>query len=376
LKYKILYLVSSLINVGPNKQQYYIFKYINRKKFNPFVLTLYPEISNSIMDTFKDNNIKVSSLMLSRIGSYYKSRKYVKQYIAYNKIDLIHSFGLRCDSVSLDLGIPSLISIRNYPYYEYPTLYNKILGNYLAYKHIKIIRKHENKVVCSESLANAFKEKNELNVKIIQNGIDTNIYQKYFLSNSSKNKLLNKYNILPGAKVFISASNLIPRKNIELIIKTFKKYFNNKNKYILIIAGDGPERKRLEFLSKNTNNVLFIGNIKNIEELYKLADYFISASFAEGLPNSVLEAMSCGLPCLLSNINPHKEILINNNIGRIFNCFSIEDLRNKMIEILSLDYDLLSINATLNVKKYFNAQTMSMNYQREYSKIIEGLGPC
>ena len=51
-----------------------------------------------------------------------------------------------------------------------------------------------------------------------------------------------------------------------------------------------------------------MGHISNIYDWLFMSDIFVSTSFSEGLPNSVLEAISCGLPTILSDIPPHKEI--------------------------------------------------------------------
>ena len=64
IKFKILYLVSSLVRVGPNKQQYYIFKNLNKNIYDPYVLTLFPEGKNSMRKDFVDLGVKVFSLNL------------------------------------------------------------------------------------------------------------------------------------------------------------------------------------------------------------------------------------------------------------------------------------------------------------------------
>ena len=56
-------------------------------------------------------------------------------------------------------------------------------------------------------------------------------------------------------------------------------------KYILLISGDGPERDKLERLTDGSVRIIFIGNIKGISKIYQISDYFISASFSEGLPS-------------------------------------------------------------------------------------------
>ena len=69
--------------------------------------------------------------------------------------------------------------------------------------------------------------------------------------------------------------------------------------------------------------------IGHVQEYLGASNYFISASLAEGLPNSVLEAMACGLPCILSNIPPHVEIHeMNKDSSLMFDIKDVKGLRD------------------------------------------------
>ena len=116
------------------------------------------------------------------------------------------------------------------------------------------------------------------------------------------------YELPIDSKIFLSASNLIPRKNIRLIIDTFIKYFSNDSRFTLIIAGDGQEKSGLELEGKKYSNIIFLGNIINMVEVYQISDYFISASFADvaspklSEPRPIGETMTPVLPSDLYSI--------------------------------------------------------------------------
>ena len=101
--------------------------------------------------------------------------------------------------------------------------------------------------------------------------------------------------------------NLIhPEKSVDTIVKAFDIYKQKRLKAQLLVLGDGAERSYLESLSKD--GVHFLGSVDNVIEYLQISDVFVSAALSEGLPNTVLEAMACGLQTILSNINPHKEL--------------------------------------------------------------------
>ena len=122
---------------------------------------------------------------------------------------------------------------------------------------------------------------------------------------------------------------LTSRKNVDKIIYAFEKLYK-KYRLKLIIVGDGPERERLENISKC---VKFTGTIIDTEKIYKQADIFVSPSeYGEGLQGTILEAMSCGLTVVATETQVNKQLLANGRgidirIGR-FNSGRIEKAIN------------------------------------------------
>ena len=185
MNYNILYVASTLKNIGPNKQQFYIFKYLDRNVFKPHILTLYEEHSTSLIDNFKAINVPVTSLCLNKNNRFKNKIHEINKYIESNNINLIHSFGYRANTITQNLKVPSVISIRNYPFNDYPKLYGKLLGNLLALKHIQLIKKSKNIILCSSYLVNKFKDKLKNDYNVIQNGVDTEIFHKKEKNNLS-----------------------------------------------------------------------------------------------------------------------------------------------------------------------------------------------
>lgn len=364
---KILYLVSTLKRSGPTNQLSYIIKYLDRSKYTPFVLTLSSEPVDSMKSFFVDSlGVDFSTLGLSRIKGLFFAESTIKEFVKSNDIDLIHSQGIRADAIASCLNVKSVSSIRNYPFYDYPMKFGKLKGSLMAKKHCSLIRKNQPSfIACSKTISEEF-YKLKFKLYYIQNGVDTKKYVP--VSVKSKLELKKKLNIDLQKKIFITVGGLISRKDNETLIKGFVSYNNDDS--LLLIAGDGPEKDSLQYLANDS--VIFLGNISNVVEYLQLSDCFISSSLAEGLPNTVLEAMSCGLPVLLSDIPSHLEIF-GDESGCFFETKNHIELRNELQNIVS-NLDVQSELSLNIIRSKFNADLMSKKYQNLYrDRICESL---
>jgi glycosyltransferase involved in cell wall biosynthesis len=145
---------------------------------------------------------------------------------------------------------------------------------------------------------------NSCNVIKIENGIDQSLFSDDVLL---KERLREELCIPQDALVFLSASRLHEQKGVDNNIQLFKriKEVNNNVKYI--ICGDGPYENNLrndvERLALS-NDVIFVGSRTRPElaKLMQCADAFLFLTKrVEGLPLNLLEAMSAGLPIIISD---------------------------------------------------------------------------
>jgi glycosyltransferase involved in cell wall biosynthesis len=115
-----------------------------------------------------------------------------------------------------------------------------------------------------------------------------------------------------GAPTLVTACRLVKVKDVRTIIEALRLSGNPETR--LVIIGNGPERPPLARLSAQAGigeRVEFTGEVdrQSVYERMLASDIFISASRVEGLPLAVMEAMACGLPVVLSDIPPHREIV-------------------------------------------------------------------
>lgn len=138
---------------------------------------------------------------------------------------------------------------------------------------------------------------------------------------------------------FIFVGRLVPEKAPETLIKAFKTVKTDKK---LLIVGDSADTdgyvKSLKDLAKDDSRIVFTSYVYGDEltELYSNAFAYLSASKLEGLPLTLLEALSFSIPVVISNIPPHIEVLNQGySIGLSFNVNNIEDCSNSINKMLN-----------------------------------------
>lgn len=364
---KVAYIVSTLKRCGPVNQLSYIVKYLDKSKFKPIVITLSPETSDSLIDKFNQLGVEHLSLNLSRTKGVFKVKEELLKVLNDKKIDLVHTQGIRADVLSAKYlkNYKRVCTLRNYPYYDYTMTYGKIKGYIMAYYHLRYLKQIDNANACSKSVSNMLKEKRNYDIKYVQNGVDTERYS--VVDDKIKKELRLKLKLPLDKTIFISVGNLSDRKDPITIIKAFQNLNNN----FLIFLGDGELRESCLQAVGDNENIRLVGSVSNVNEYLQASDYLISASKAEGLPNTVIEAMACGLPCILSDIPPHNEILdLNNTTGRIFNLGSSKDLIDKIVEIEKQDYKEISNCCVKLIENNLSAKIMSEKYQELYLKMF------
>ena len=146
-------------------------------------------------------------------------------------------------------------------------------------------------------------------------------------------------NIFTNDQINITiVSRLVSHKNIEKIIRAISD-LNDPLIYLNII-GDGPELNQLQKISlesNNKDNIIFHGKLNrdDINHIFLKSDIYIQASNYEGLPHSLLEAMSYGIPVLCTPVGECKEILGNEDRGYILDLpVSKNNIKSKISEII------------------------------------------
>ena len=152
----------------------------------------------------------------------------------------------------------------------------------------------------------------------------------------SKEEVLKGIGLPQDSKICISMGDLIKRKNYRPAIKAIEIIGNPKVHYL--ICGRGPELKNLQKYVDDlglSKQVHFLGFRKDIMDLLSISDCFLLSSLQEGLPRSTMEAMLCGLPCVVSDIRGNRDLIEDRQGGFLVNPNNPDGFANAIQRILS-----------------------------------------
>jgi glycosyltransferase involved in cell wall biosynthesis len=152
-------------------------------------------------------------------------------------------------------------------------------------------------------------------IEVVPNGVDVERFKPV----SAEEKLALRARLgWPAGKIFLYTGRLSWEKRLSWFIKLWEEAAAGRDA-TLILVGEGPERFLLQGEATSSNGRIRILPAANeIADLYAAADAFVLPSISEGLSNSLLEAMSSGLPVIASAVGGNAETIENGRTGLLF----------------------------------------------------------
>jgi len=256
---------------------------------------------------------------------YFSAAKEIRRLRRLKKYDICFSFfTLPCGLLAYQFRkkIPYIVSLRGSDVPGYNPRFNLI---YRIFKPLikKIWIEAELVLANSRELARlAKKTLPELDLKIIYNGVDL---KEFYPAQPSLNLSLGKGEKMEvgGQIKILTVSRLTKRKGIDYLLGAIKKLRSDQKKKVkLTIVGEGEEKENLVSLTKKLglkDIVKFLGLVphQNLPEIYRRHDIFVLSSLAEGMSNTLLEALASGLPVIASRVGGVKELVSDDRNGFI-----------------------------------------------------------
>jgi len=202
-------------------------------------------------------------------------------------------------------------------------------------------------------------------IRIIYNGIDLE-YWTIPPANFDTSAFRQKYNIADGTKIIILAAAFRPEKNHLGAIRALKILREvKKENACLLLAGEGVMKTQAEQLARELNlfdHVIFAGPQKDLRPFYWSADLFsLTSTSVETFSIAALEAMSCGLPAVLTDIGGAKEMISEGRNGFLSGSDDLSLADNWQRGLLA-NFDKSSIHAMIAEK--YDAKAMVQEYKK------------
>ncbi|WP_404329929.1 glycosyltransferase family 4 protein [Mesobacillus maritimus] len=165
-------------------------------------------------------------------------------------------------------------------------------------------------------------------------------------------------NELYSNKKIVSTGRLIEDKGFDVLIEAFAKVAPDIPEWSLHIYGEGPAKKQLQSLIKALGmeqRIVLEGPTSEVKSILRNSSFFVLTSKAEGLPMSLIEAQSCGLPCISTDCAPGiREIVNEYNNGYIAPIGDVPVISRQIKRIASDPnlFNSLSINAFNDSAKF------------------------
>lgn len=178
-------------------------------------------------------------------------------------------------------------------------------------------------IVLSEGVKDYFQKEYGRETRFIPNGVNRPVIKKASI-------IKEKYG-LDKDEYILFLGRLVPEKGITYLIEAFRNIKTDKK---LVIAGGSSDTdsfmQELNKLADGDDRIIFTGFVQGqvLEELYSNSYIYCLPSDLEGMPLSLLEAMSYGNCCLVSNIDECASVI--ENMGIVFKKSNVEDLKEKL----------------------------------------------
>ena len=231
-------------------------------------------------------------------------------------------------------------------------------------------------VALSSWLANCARESSlfkDLRIEVIPNGIDTNRYRP--INRQIAREVLN----LPQDQQLILFGSLKAtsdkRKGFHLLqpaLQDLSKSGWYSRLELVIFGADRPENQP-EFGLKSH----YLGTLNDdlsLSLVYSAADVFVLPSVQDNLPNTIMEAIACGTPCVAFNIGGMPDLIEHEQNGYLAQPYETEDLAQGIAWVLENEerHQKLSFRAREKVEEEFTMEIQARQYLSLFTEILEG----
>jgi len=250
------------------------------------------------------------------------------------------------------------------------SLLSKISARFVSYPlELKHIQASDIVTTVSKSIARELKEYclNPDEVTVVDNGVN----EEFFYPRQKKSGNGDKYVVFVG--------RIDREKGLFDLVECGRYICSERSDVFFIVAGKGRDLNKLKRKTRKIglqDRFIFLGQVgkDQLFRLYQNATIFVFPSYHEGLPGVVLEAMSCGLPVVTTDVRGNRDLISAGENGILVPTRDPEKLA-EAISVLLKDKKLraaLSKNARKTIEEKYTWNVVSSKFLRCYESLIGG----
>ncbi|MHC4474174.1 MAG: glycosyltransferase family 4 protein [Planctomycetota bacterium] len=256
---------------------------------------------------------------------------------------------------------------------EAGSLYGKysVLGSAL----IRILRKVDFFIAISEEIKRDLLNEGYEHNKIarIRGLVDKSIF--YPCDEISKYRIKTKLG-LASASIVAFSGRLVETKGVGILLQAWRKIVEDCKDILLLILGGGELEEELKQQSRAfgiENSVKFCGIVDNVRDHLVASDLFAFPSLREGLPNSVLEAMACGLPVVSTRIGGVVDLIRDGENGLLVEPGNVDQLADALKRLIcDTEYaSALGNNALKTARENHDIDVVAGKYIELYAELMK-----
>lgn len=332
---KILYLHNTLrADGGAEALRFTLLKYINKEKYDIRLCCLIRkgEIGEAIEKLgFKVDLLNVSDRIYC-VGTVIKLYKYLVR----NRFDILQTVLFNVNLLGriagIMAGVPKII-IEEHSYYE---RYNPQLGFIL-----KRINKHLSRytykiIACANIVAERISTEENIPLskfQVIPNAIDP----QRMRSGKNRESLIKEFDIKEGEIVIGFIASFAQRKGHAFLLEALQKVIKEIPNIKVLLVGTGVLKDKIEAMAKEKGlmqQLRFLGLRQDIPDILSLLDIYVQPSLAEAFSISVTEAMSMGVPCIVTDVGGNREVIGSDGCGIFVPPKNPGALKNAIIKLV------------------------------------------
>ncbi|MGJ0334214.1 glycosyltransferase family 4 protein [Aliarcobacter cryaerophilus] len=313
-----------------------------------FDVKLVTSFSEKNQEISKDEGVELKSIDMTRQITIIKDLKALIELYKYfknQKPDIVYTFTPKAGLLGMMASFLSRVPVRIHNIVGMP-LMEATGKKFILLKFIeRLTYLFSTNLFCNSFGLKKFINENltKKDVKVIAqgsiNGVDTEFF-KNTKTLDEKELIRDKFKIDKKDFVITFVGRIVKDKGINELIEAFINLSKKYNNLKLLLVGDyeehlNPIKKENKILIDSLDSIITVGFQNDIRDFLSITDLFVLPSYREGLPNSLIEAGSFGIPLLATNINGCNEIIDDCITGILVekkNAKKLEEAIDKLLE--------------------------------------------